>query len=429
MTGTNSTSMPRLLSLTTNFSFVDQALVSGGNFVAGILMARAFGLFEFGRFTLVWMVVEFLMSLQFALVLQPMLNIGPKQTESERIRYFPAVAAQQVLTGLVMASLAWAAVALSGVVFNDVRLSELAAPAFAAVVMYQFHSFFRRYLFLRERPFRAMMVDALRFGIQLPATLALFFLPGNSEASTGVWIIALACTASTALGAYFFGKFIWDRAVFRQVIAKHWEFSKWLLPSAVMFWLTSQVYVLMSGVVLGAAITGGLRAAMGITGVLNILLQALDNFAPAQASRAFHEGGWEQLHNFMVRVAGLMGVLTLVTVVILNVAPETAIRLLYGEKYEGLGYVVRWLCAPAAIQSVAVILTICAAAMERTRLIFQSYVAATVFTLVAAYPLACVFGLPGIVATWIVIECIRVAVLFTGLRRGTSAAFMSATIK
>ena len=100
MTGTNSTSMPRLLSLTTNFSFIDQALVSGGNFVAGILMARAFGLYEFGRFTLVWMVVEFLMSLQFALVLQPMLNIGPKQTEFERTRYFPAVAAQHLLTAL-----------------------------------------------------------------------------------------------------------------------------------------------------------------------------------------------------------------------------------------------------------------------------------------------------------------------------------------
>ena len=135
----------------------------------------------------------------------------------------------------------------------------------------------------------------------------MFFLPGNWEASTGVWIIALACTVSTVLGACSFGKFVWDAAVFRQVIAKHWEFSKWLLPSAVMFWLTSQVYVLMSGLVLGAATTGALRAAMGITGVLNIILQALDNFAPARASRAFHEGGRVATGYFLVRLAGLMG--------------------------------------------------------------------------------------------------------------------------
>ena len=51
--GKRSNSSSRFLDLTTNLSFIDQALVSGGNFLAGILMARAFGLFEFGRFTLV----------------------------------------------------------------------------------------------------------------------------------------------------------------------------------------------------------------------------------------------------------------------------------------------------------------------------------------------------------------------------------------
>jgi hypothetical protein len=81
------------------------------------------------------------------------------------------------------------------------------------------------------------------------------------------------------------------------------------------------------------------------------------------------------------------------------------------------------------LYSAAAILTIGAAAMEWTRLIFQSYVAATVFTLVAAYPLAYVFGFPGIVATWIVVECIRVAVLLAGLRRGTPAGVMPAAIK
>jgi O-antigen/teichoic acid export membrane protein len=165
----------------------------------------------------------------------------------------------------------------------------------------------------------------------------------------------------------------------------------------------------MSGVVLGAAITGGLRAASGITGVLNIIVMALDSFAPARASKAFNEGGRKQLQHFIVRLAGLMGVLTLGTVVVLNVAPELAIRLLYGEKYEGLGFLVRWLCVPAVLYSMAAVLAIAAAAMERTKLIFQSYVAATVFTLIAAYPLAYYTGLPGIVVTWIVVECIRVA--------------------
>jgi O-antigen/teichoic acid export membrane protein len=271
---------------------------------------------------LVWLAVEFLMSLQFALVLQPMLNIGPKQTRSELVRYFRAVAAQQVLSSFVMGSLAWLTAVLAGLLFDDPGTSALGAPVFASIVMYQFHNFFRRYLFLRERPVRGLMLDALRFNVQVPATLALLFLEDPPNASNGLWIIAAACGTSASLGLCFFGKFTWDRSVFQLVILRHWEFSKWLLPSAVMFWMTSQAYVLMAGIVLGAATTGGLRADMGITGVLNILVQALDSFAPAQASRAFHQGGPAQVRRYVLRLSALMGVLTLGVVVVLSVAPE-----------------------------------------------------------------------------------------------------------
>src|SRR5882724_12850772 len=67
-----------------NFAFLDQLLVSSSNFLTGILLARAFGIFEFGRFALAWMFVEFIGSLQAAAIIQPMLNIGPKQAEADR---------------------------------------------------------------------------------------------------------------------------------------------------------------------------------------------------------------------------------------------------------------------------------------------------------------------------------------------------------
>ncbi len=44
---------------TMNLAFLDQVMVSGANFLGGILLARLFGIYEFGRFTLVWMVVEY----------------------------------------------------------------------------------------------------------------------------------------------------------------------------------------------------------------------------------------------------------------------------------------------------------------------------------------------------------------------------------
>ncbi len=190
----------QLLSVTANLSFIDQAVVSGGNFTAGILMARAFGLYEFGRFTLVWMGVEFLMSIQFAIVIQPMLNIGPKQSAAQRDGYFSAVAVQQAVSCLAMGSIVGLATWLVGAAFDDPALSALGAPLFAVIVLYQLQGFFRRYLFLRQRPIHALLVDLLRFGVQLPATFALLLIRDGGSAEVGLWIIVAACATSAGFG-------------------------------------------------------------------------------------------------------------------------------------------------------------------------------------------------------------------------------------
>src|ERR1700720_637104 len=97
-----------------NFAVFDQVLASGSNFLTGILLARAFGLFEYGRFTLAWMFVEFIGSLQAAAIIQPMLNIGSKQSEADRDLYYDAVLAQQALGCMVFGLVAWAIVTLAG---------------------------------------------------------------------------------------------------------------------------------------------------------------------------------------------------------------------------------------------------------------------------------------------------------------------------
>ena len=51
-----------------NWAVTDQALVSGANFATGVLLARSLGLEEFGRFTLLWMGLQLLNQIPFALV-------------------------------------------------------------------------------------------------------------------------------------------------------------------------------------------------------------------------------------------------------------------------------------------------------------------------------------------------------------------------
>jgi O-antigen/teichoic acid export membrane protein len=59
--------------------FLDQALVSGSNFVLGILLARYLGVAGYGQFALLWLIVLFFSSLQLAYIISPMLTLVQKK--------------------------------------------------------------------------------------------------------------------------------------------------------------------------------------------------------------------------------------------------------------------------------------------------------------------------------------------------------------
>src|SRR6266851_2086929 len=185
-----------------NFAFVDQVLVSGSNFVAGILLARAFGIFEFGRFALAWMFVEFIGSLQFAAIIQPMLNIGPKQAEADSDRYYGALIAQQAAACMVFGVAAWLSATVAGWLLSDPEFNRLALPLCAAIMGYQLQCFFRRYFFARDRPVAGLFNDALRFAIQIAATAALAFGWPGSTAGAGQFRSGSGCSRRTCRRAH-----------------------------------------------------------------------------------------------------------------------------------------------------------------------------------------------------------------------------------
>lgn len=397
-------------------AFVDQGVVSAGNFIAGILMARAFGAHEFGSFTLAWLIVEFMASLQFASMIQPMLNIGAKEDEAERDRYYSAIVIQQASLGIGAALLVGLAVSGIGLALKD-ELGHLALPLCLATASFQGYNFFRRYFFARDRPGTALANDLVRISLQIGGIVALSLLGWPASAASCVWIVAGACAVSTLIGIAHFGRFEWDSAAFGRLIVRHWAFSKWLLPSAVMFWLTSQAFVLMSGIVLGAAATGSLKAALSIAGIITLLMQALDNFAPMQASQAFQSGGCEALMRYLWRLSILMATLLSALVLLLSTDTDTVVRMIYGREFAGLGHLVHWACAASVAYGLSVLLNIWAAAIERTQLIFVSYAAATLFTVIAAYPLTHMFGMQGVLWGALIVEIIKTVVLLVPLLR------------
>src|SRR3989339_512327 len=81
-----------------NWALADQAMVSGVNFLTGILLARYLGLEEYGRFTLAWMAVLLCNSFQQAGIIAPMMSIGPKQKKEDGPSYYGTLFIHQQLS-------------------------------------------------------------------------------------------------------------------------------------------------------------------------------------------------------------------------------------------------------------------------------------------------------------------------------------------
>src|SRR5580698_11588362 len=126
------------------WALADQAIVSASNFLNNVMLARFMGLREFGIFVLAWMSVMFVNSLQTALIVSPMMSIGPKQEEKDRPSYFGAVVFQEICLVSFCFVLVFAAVSSSGRIFHHADLKHLALPLAVSAFAYQAQDFLRR---------------------------------------------------------------------------------------------------------------------------------------------------------------------------------------------------------------------------------------------------------------------------------------------
>src|ERR1035437_8362464 len=126
------------------WALTDQAVVSATNFLTNVMLARFMGLREFGIFALAWMSVLFVNSLQTALIISPMMSIGPEQEEKDRPSYFGAVVFQELALVASCFVLVFLALKVSGSFFPHQNIRHLALPLAVSAFAYQMQDFVRR---------------------------------------------------------------------------------------------------------------------------------------------------------------------------------------------------------------------------------------------------------------------------------------------
>lgn len=376
------------------WALADQMMVSGVNFLTGILLARFLGLREFGVFTLAWIAIVFLYNLQIAIITSPMMSIGPKQSEQELPAYYGAVFAQQVAFSLLASLIIFVSVELSGVFFPEWRVQHLALPLAFVAFFLQMQDFLRRYFFTCGRGSAAFANDAISYLGQLGLLLWLFQITQLNSAGA-LWVIAGTSTMAVLVGAISLGRMAWDWKLVCTVASRHLRFSKWLAASVLMQLTAVNLFIIVAASLLGAFAAGALKAAQNIMGILHILFHGLDNIVPAEASRRYDQMGIRALTGYLRKVAWFEGTATALFALLVGLFPEFWLGLFYGPEFLLYGALLKWYAAVYVIAFFGTPLRAWLRALEHTRPMFWATLGMMLFSIATAYPLNIWWGLTG----------------------------------
>ncbi len=400
-------------------------MVSAVNFLTGVLLARYLGLVEFGIYALALSAISFTVNLQDSTILSSMQSLGPKQAHGKEESFFNLIKVEQFVFSLLSGIVLLIGVIIANYMFPSWDCGKLAMPIAATCIFVQLQDFLRRYFFTIRKPSKAFANDFISYIGQI-ACLVLLFYAGNVTSVAVLWVIAVTSAIAVLVGLQ------WTeparkpmKSEIEAVSKRQWGFSKWLTASAIMRWITSHFFTVISAAYLGVGAAGALRACQNILGVLHILFFGLGNVVPMQAAKYLHESGIRKMVSYMKKVTILGGGVTALFTAIIAIAPEFWLSLIYSEEYTMFSFVLRWFCLVYLIRFLCSSMIFGLRALEFTEANFWAYSAATLFTVTCFDLLLNNYKLQGAMIGIFITQLIIFLVLLIFFRKKTKEAACS----
>jgi len=320
----------------------DQALVSGMNFLTTALLARMLGVHNFGIFSIFYFVLQYLNSIQLALIVSPMMSFAPQiQDAGDRRIFLRGMAGYQYLF-----SVSCGATILLYSLLERLHLvrwqmeGSVVLPFILTVFCFQAQDWFRRFCFVQDRGRTVFWNDVLSYMGQVSVFILLWRL---HRMSVNAAYYAVAATSLTAFAVGFAREDI--GATWKEIklaFARSWIAGRSLLVASQSQWLGSQGIFLIVAAVAGVTAASGIRAASTLMGPVIMLYQLLDNVIPVRAARAYATGGELSLARYVRRTCSTLALVVGVPILFASAFARPILKLTFGPAYSGFASLVIW---------------------------------------------------------------------------------------
>ena len=376
-----------------NYSIIDQAIVSGSNFLCALIIVKLIGLKNFGIFSTCWIILLFISTIFVSSIVSPMMAIVTKQEDIKR--YFGSL----LIFQLVFSSIGFVFAFLIGLIYF--KISEFYFPTkivfffSLCVFFHHFQEFFRKYFFATKNFNDAIIIDCITYLTRL--SLFFFLLSTNTLIELDeIFLLYLSTSFLGSIYGMIKYKFKIDFSFLKIDFKSHLEISMWLVPSGLLKWTSINLFLIAASVMLGPIALGVIKLSQNIVSIYNLFLLGLENFIPLEAGKVYTNKGISQLIKYLKQIAFNGFIFTTLLGLILSVFSKQIIKLIYGESFVNYNHILYWFSSFLLFLFLNLLINIFLITVNKTRIIFKNYIITSIFSLTSFYPLIYYLGINGV---------------------------------
>ncbi len=365
----------------------DQLLVSGVNFLTVVYLGRQLAPEAFGMFTLAYLSVLGLATLQTALVTQPLNLLGATRPADVNLGHLHALLR---LFGWVWLPLNLLLLGVLSWLFFPQPALFAAAGAYLCGFLLQ--ELLRRYWYTCGQISRALVNDLIYAG-QLPLIVLWAQRDGFDP------VVALTLMALTSFLAMAHGMWRLRRAPSvpvstRAVVDQHRQMGAWLLLATASAYGATQLYPYMLASA-GAGAVAAFAAARNVVGALNVVVQAANNYLPIRSKQVLAYDGPRTLSGYLTRAGVALALVAGVFSALLAWRSEELLAWIYGKSFENADQLLALLAVSGFCFALFPVFNAGIMALNRLSVIFAANLVATAFNLSAGWWLIDRYGVRG----------------------------------
>ncbi|HTU42191.1 MAG TPA: hypothetical protein VMF10_10800 [Candidatus Aquilonibacter sp.] len=393
---------------------VDYGLISGSNFVLGVLLARWLAPREYGAYALASSLFILIGFLYQSLLLEP-LSVFSGTLFQENLRgYLKTTLSIHWAISLVMCIVIAGGAAVTLILGH----SPLLAVAFAGMTISTpfvlAHGMGRRSFYLKLSPGPAAFASIF-YCVLVIGGVYLVYRRGWLSPFSAFLIMGLAALVSCTVMVVQLNSALapaTGRPNLRHTWGKHWEYGRWALGTCVVGWIPNYIYIPLVSSFSGMAAAGELRALMNLAAPVLQTYAALSMLFLPYAARVQGESTPEATSRLNRRLAALFVAGSVVYWAILIPLRYPIFHLLYAGKYTESAYLIPLFALETTIWSASLGPAILLRAMESPRSLFIANGAASGVAVLIGIPVTRYFGLQGVICSMIAANFLYVVVAF-----------------